>query len=183
LSSAVSKSLAPRFINAIGFQAAWWACVAGVGRGFEIPALLFCVALGIAHLLQADAPYQEAKLALAAFILGVAVDSWLQVFSVINFYGWAFWKLSPFWLWALWVLFAMTLNSSLAFLKQRPLWLSAALGGLLGPITYLAGTKLGAASFDNSVAHVCFLALVWMVSMPTLVLIAQWTSPTARSDT
>jgi hypothetical protein len=161
-----------RFINALGFQTAWWACIAGVGRGWELPALAYCAALVGAHLLYIQHRRQEIQLAVVALAIGVVVDTALQYVSVIHFYGWALWELSPFWLWALWVLFAMTLNASLSFLKTQPLWLSAAAGLLFGPLTYYAGAKLGAASFDPSVTHVSALALAWMLALPAMVVVA-----------
>jgi hypothetical protein len=97
----------------------------------------------------------------------------LQVTSVIQFYGWSLAFLSPFWLWLLWVLFAMTLNTSLALLQTKPLWLSALAGLVFGPLTYYAGAQLGAASFESSFIHIGALALAWMVALPFLVYMAQ----------
>jgi hypothetical protein len=161
-----------RLINAIGFQTAWWACVAGVGHGLEVSALAYCSALAAAHLVYVDKRWQELQLAAVALAIGVGVDTALQYFSVIHFYGWSLRGLSPFWLWALWVLFAMTLNWSLAFLKAHPLWLSAAAGLLFGPLTYFAGAELGAASFEGSVMQVSALALAWMLALPAMVVVA-----------
>lgn len=160
-------------INALGFQAAWWACVASVGQGMEIAALVFCMALACAHLFYVEHPWQEVKLASGVLVMGIAIDTLLQYFSVIHFYGWSLGALSPFWLWALWVMFAMTLNVSLAFLKVRPLLVSALVGLIFGPLSYYAGTKLGAASFEISVIHVSVLAFTWMLALPAMVLMAQ----------
>ncbi|BDU53518.1 hypothetical protein LINBF2_17530 [Limnohabitans sp. INBF002] len=70
-------------------------------------------------------------------------------------------------------MFAMTLNVSLAFLKVRPLLVSALVGLIFGPLSYYAGTKLGAASFEISVIHVSVLAFTWMLALPAMVLMAQ----------
>jgi hypothetical protein len=160
------------FINALGFQSAWWACIAGVGHGLEIEALVYGLALASLHLAFAPKRQQEIKLAAIALVLGVVLDTLLQAASVIHFDGWSLAFFSPFWLWLLWVLFAMTLNASLSFLKTQPLWLSAAAGLLFGPLTYYAGAKLGAASFDPSVTHVSALALAWMLALPAMVVVA-----------
>lgn len=161
------------FLNILGFQTAWWACIAGVGRGFEIPALLYGLVLAGLHLRFAHQPGQEAKLAVLALVVGMAVDTLLQMASVIVFYGWALGPLSPFWLWLLWALFAMTLNTSLVFLQNHTLWLSAAAGLVLGPLTYYAGAQLGAASFDNTPVHLGALAITWGLALPVLVYAAQ----------
>lgn len=162
-----------RFLNALGFQMGWWSCVAGVGVGLEIPALVFCLALTTALVYFAPNPLLEIKLAAVACLLGVVLDTSLQSFSVISFYGWSLGPLSPFWLWLLWIMFALTLNSSLSFLQRLPLIVSAAAGFLFGPLTYYAGAKLGAASFDNTLSHLAVLAVAWMVAMPGLVWLAK----------
>jgi hypothetical protein len=162
-----------RFINAIGFQAAWWACVAGVAHGFEIPALIFGAGLAAAHLVYTDHMRQDMRLAAWALGMGIAIDSLLQYFSVMQFHGLALWGLSPFWLWMLWVLFALTLNTSLAFFKTKPLALSALEGFVFGPITYYAGAALGAASWVGASFPFLTLALAWMVALPCLVFLAR----------
>jgi len=161
------------FLNAFGFQTAWWACIAGVGHGLEIPALAYGLLLVGLHVFFVPNPWQEVQLAAIALALGIAIDTLLQATSVIYFYGWSLAFLSPFWLWLLWVLFAMTLNTSLAFLQTKPLWLSALAGLVFGPLTYYAGAQLGAASFESSVIDIVALAVAWMVVLPFLVYVAQ----------
>ena len=162
-----------RLINAIGFQTGWWVCILGVGHGFEVPAMALSLKLIWLHIYQAPDRTQELKLAAVALGLGIVVDSALQYFSIIQFYGWALWQLSPFWLWILWVLFAMTLNSSLAWLQALPLWLSALAGGVFGPLTYLAGARFAAAAVSSDINHIAALALAWAVALPALVVVAK----------
>ena len=161
------------FLNALGFQTAWWACIAGVGHGLEIPALVYGLVLAAVHVTFAPKPRLEIQLAAIALALGVTVDTLLQATSVIQFYGWSLAFLSPFWLWLLWVLFAMTLTTSLSFLQTKPLWLSALAGLVFGPLTYYAGAQLGAAAFESSFIHLSALALTWMIALPFLVYMAQ----------
>lgn len=134
---------------------------------------MFCSALVIAHLFYTENPAQEIKLAMWALCLGIVTDSALQYFSVIDFYGWSLGVLSPFWLWMLWLMFAMTLNASLSFLKEKPIVLSALAGLVFGPLTYMAGAKLGAAAFDGSALHILTLAVAWMLALPAMVFIAK----------
>ena len=162
-----------RIINAIGFQIGWFACIASVRYDQEFPAIFFCGLLVGLHFFFSKAPRLDFKLTLIALVLGIVVDSSLQYFSVIRFYGWALGPLSPFWLWMVWVMFALTLNYSLAFLLNKHLLLSAIAGLLFGPLSYIAGAKLGAASFDNSLAHLAVLGMVWMLTLPALVFISK----------
>jgi hypothetical protein len=48
--------------------------------------------------------------------------------------------LAPAWIGALWLGFALTLNHSLAFLRQKPI-LSAALGLIGGPLAYFSAER------------------------------------------
>ena len=162
-----------RWINAIGFQVGWWACIASVSRGLETQAIAFCVVMAVAHLALSTAPGHELKLAVAALLLGVLVDSTLQALAVIRFHGQAIEPLSPFWLWALWGLFALTLNASLGFLQTMRPVVSMAAGLIFGPLTYLAGARLGAAELQPTVSHTLSLGLAWMLSLPLMVWLAR----------
>jgi hypothetical protein len=110
------------------------------------------------------------------------VDTTLQYVSVISFYGWALGPLSPFWLWMIWVMFALTLNSSLSFLQNKHVFLSAIAGLIFGPLSYLAGVKLGSAGFDNTLPHLVTSGLIWMLVLPALVHFAK-NSPLPTQDT
>ena len=166
-----------KWINAAGFQAGWWACILGVGHQRELEALAFCLSwIGI-QVYVSHTRTQDIRLALLALLLGILIDTALQQLAVIEFYGWALGPLSPFWLWALWLMFALTLNSSLAFLKHQPRITCAALGLVLGPLTYMAGANLGAAAWTPSFVSVAWLCGAWMIAMPLLVSAAQHITP------
>jgi Protein of unknown function (DUF2878) len=168
-------------LNAIGFQSAWWACVLAAGRGLDRFALAYGAVLALLHLYWSDQRPQELRLACWVMFMGIGVDTLLQAFGVIHFQGWALGPLSPLWLWMLWLLFGMTLNASLAFLKNKPLILSAALGAMLGPVNYIAGAQAGAASLAITPAHVTVLSLCWLLALPTMVWAAQKLSPLRTS--
>ena len=171
-----------KIVNALGFQAGWWACVAGVGHGFEIESIVFCSLLVCGHLYVSSSPRREVQLGLWSILVGIVVDSMLQHWEVIRFDGWALGPLSPFWLWALWGMFAMTLNSSLDFLKRQSLITSAVLGLGFGPMTYYAGAQLGAATLELTPTHWLTLGVAWMLTMPLLVIAARRTSCTTEDN-
>jgi Protein of unknown function (DUF2878) len=168
-----------KLINAAWFQIGWWACIIGASHGQEVAALVLCSVLVCLHLVYTDHMRQDIQLALIVLLIGIVTDSAFQCFSIISFYGWSIGPLSPFWLWMLWLMFALTLRSSLAFLHSR-LALSALLGLLFGPLTYLSGAKLGAAALDASHIHIALIALTWMVVLPATVLLSQKISPTHK---
>jgi hypothetical protein len=161
-------------INALGFQLAWWALVAGVAPGLEAAALALCAVLAAAHVRYMSAsPRREAALAIAALLVGICVDTVLQATGFITFHGASLGPLSPFWLWMLWALFGLTLDASMAFLKRRHWALSALLGGVFGPLSYLAGAKMGAADLAATPLNFAVLAGAWVIALPLLVGLAR----------
>lgn len=169
----------PVWLNVLGFQSGWWACVLGAGQTMEIPSIALGWVLVCAHVWLSAHRRAEIQLALLAIAMGLLADSALQSLGLISFYGWALGPLSPFWLWTLWALFALTLNASLAFLKRMHWGVSAAAGLVFGPITYHAGAAFGAAAEPAGGFATFGLAVTWMVLLPLLVLAAQhFSSPT-----
>ena len=164
-----------KILNALGYQVGWWTCISSIRWGLELEAIVLCAVMFGIHLRFSMAPSRELKLGSVALLIGVFVDSMLKQFAVIEFYGWSLGPLSPYWLWALWILFAFTLNNSLAILKTQSLFINAFIGMIFGPLTYYAGAKLGAASFVASTAHIMTLSFVWMLAMPLLVVFAKRT--------
>jgi hypothetical protein len=73
----------------------------------------------------------------------------------------------PLWLVSLWVLFATTLNHSLRWF-QRHLWLAVLAGGIAGPLSYLAGDRLGA--LQVSIPLLPVLSLTWALALPLMLL-------------
>lgn len=80
--------------------------------------------------------------------------------------------LAPLWMAGLWVNFATTLNHSLGWLKGQP-FIAALLGGVGGPLAFLAGVKLGAAGFVFPVLTTLVLVVGWMLITPAVVRLAE----------
>jgi hypothetical protein len=68
---------------------------------------------------------------------------------------------------ALWAVFATSLNLSMGFLKGR-LWLAALVGGIGGPVSYLAGGRLGGLEMADPALALGVQALGWAVLLPLL---------------
>jgi hypothetical protein len=63
----------------------------------------------------------------------------------------------------------MLVSISLAWLKGKYL-LAAIIGGLLGPVAYWGGEKLGALTVaDVSLRGYVVLALIWSLALPLLI--------------
>jgi hypothetical protein len=75
---------------------------------------------------------------------------------------------APYWMVALWAIFATTLNVSLRVLRSR-LGLAAALGAVGGPAAYYGGAQLGALELATAGAALMTIAAGWAVFVPALL--------------
>ena len=76
--------------------------------------------------------------------------------------------LVPFWLIAMWALFATTLNVSMRWMKNKYL-LASAFGAIGGPIAYYAGHRIGAVDFNDTWTAMIAVGAGWAVIMPGLM--------------
>lgn len=163
----------PMFANILAFQIGWFACV--LGGAHDLPWVGTGIALVIVawHLTRAARPKQELLLVLSAAAIGALFDTllvWLGWFTYSS--GTLIAGTAPHWMVALWMLFATTLNLSLAWLKRR-LFVAALFGAIGGPLAYLGGEKLGALNFASPTAGLIALAIGWALLTPLLAMIAQ----------
>ena len=159
-----------RFANFLMFYLGWFACVAGAGRGVPWAGPATAAVLLLAHLTLASNRVREGVLILVVGVFGFAVDTLqastgLYAFSGTSMFPW----LCPPWMTALWMLFATTLNGSTEWLAGR-YRLAAVLGALFGPLSYLAGERLGAITLSsNALVSLGGIAIVWGLVMPALL--------------
>ncbi len=162
----------PIIVNIILFQIGWFACVLGAARGWAAAGSLLAVMIAGAHLACAKRPRVELQLLLLAVSLGFAWDSAVTAMGLMQFTsGGTISGFAPYWIAAMWLSFATTLNVSLRWLRGRE-WLAALLGGVGGPLAYFAGAKLGALSFPQPLLGLAAQALGWALLMPLLMKLA-----------
>lgn len=157
-----------KFWNFVFFQAAWFACVIGAANQqvfFPVAATLIYLAI---HVWFAQRPLAELKLLLKAALFGVAVDTFVANCGFLSFENsWPSKHLSPAWMWTLWALVASTINSSLDWLRGRPI-LGAVLGAIAGPLSYEAGVRMGAGTWSENgqIGGLILLGLAWGIAIP-----------------
>ncbi len=160
-------------VNFAAFQCGWFACVLGAAHGRPYAGIGAVAAIAIAHVATAVQP--RAELALLGLAAGIGA-TWDSLLAATGWMSYAPGALvagtAPLWIVALWVLFATTLNRSLAWLKPR-LPLGAALGAIGGPLAYVGGERLGAISFHHEAAALMAQAIGWAVLTPLLLRLAQ----------
>jgi hypothetical protein len=155
--------------NILLFQAGWFACVLGAAQG--LPWIGVLAAAGVIgwHLWRATEPRREVGLIAAALALGLLFETLLVQSGWVHFEaGMLVEGAAPYWMVALWAIFATTLNVSLRALRPR-LWLAAALGAIGGPAAYYSGAQLGALEFAAAGAALTAIAAGWAVFVPALL--------------
>jgi hypothetical protein len=99
----------------------------------------------------------------------ITVALGLLAYPGMPVHGWA-----PVWLLALWGLFAAQANTTYQWLKKRR-WLAALLGAIAGPVSFHAGSALGAVYFLKPWPAVAALTIGWAVLLPLLIVLgSRW---------
>jgi hypothetical protein len=156
-------------INFVLFQLGWLACV--LGGAYAMPWLGPVIVAGIVayHLRQAPRPGPEIALLGIAAVIGTVWDSLLVSMGWLVYPSGTFVQgMAPYWIIAMWVLFATTFNVSMRWMKGRRL-LAFVLGGIAGPLAYFGGSRLGGVEFAHLPEGLTALALGWAVLMPALM--------------
>ena len=157
-------------LNAIAFQIAWFACVLGAVYGAPWIGVGVTLAVIALHLSRAHAKAIELKLILAAGLVGIIGEGTLMASGIVSYTEpGPVPFLPPIWLIALWFGFATLMNVSMAWMKNRYA-LAAVLGLLFGPLSYIAGEKLGGMTIhEPRMIGIAAIATMWAVAMPLLV--------------
>lgn len=150
------------WVNFIGFQAYWWACIL-----LQNDAVIICLALLSLHLYFHSNAQQELKSLVLLGTLGFSVDFILALFDWFQFHTEPLY-VPPIWLLFLWLGFATNITTLSAFFQKN--WLVMGLAGAaLAPLSYLAAAKLGAVNFPFGYLSTWAVLLpIWFVLLPSL---------------
>lgn len=160
-------------INLVAFQVGWFGSVLGAANGYPLVGLLVVSAVVSLHVGMSVRPRRELALIAVAGILGALFDSVMARTGWLTYANGMIWDdTAPYWIVAMWLSFATTLNVSLRWLRGR-IWAALAFGSIGGPISYLAGEQLGALQLENTVAALITLAVGWALAIPLLILLSQ----------
>jgi hypothetical protein len=124
------------------------------------------------HLALSAKPGRELRLILAAMLVGAAWESAIVQLGLLGYtHGGLVDGFAPLWIVAMWALLATTLNVSMRWLKRR--WAIAALmGAVAGPLSFLGGQALGAATFLAGTTTTIVLSAGWACLMPLMMWIS-----------
>jgi len=167
-------------LNFALFQVSWFACVVGAANSQPWLGVIVTIMVLAWHLYQTNQAHRELKVLLSTMLIGALLDQSLLSLHLIDYqhHGWHT-SIVPVWILALWLAFATTLNTSLAWMHKR-YWISFIFGMLGGPLAYMAAEKLGAVTITSQLAYVA-LAVGWAMITPLLLLIAHHINSVERA--
>ena len=167
-----------KIINFILFQLVWFVCILGAAINQTHAAVAASLIIILFHLYLTKDKKTELKIILIASIIGFIFDGFLLKNEMVLYanHGWSY-SITPLWIIVLWMGFAITLNSSLSWLKKK-IKLSALFGAIGGPLAYLAGEKLEAVTLMAPVTLIV-IAIGWSLITPLLIYISHKISPDA----
>jgi len=159
-------------INFIAFQVGWFSVVISAGNNAPWIGTVAIVVAILIHLSRALRPTSELTLIILCGVIGAVWDSLLVAVGWIAYpSGYIVNSAAPYWIIAMWMLFATTLNVSLGWLKSRR-YLAIAFGFLGGPLSYYTGEKLGGVVLVDRIPALAALAIGWAALMPLLLALA-----------
>ncbi|HEX5755249.1 MAG TPA: DUF2878 domain-containing protein [Arenimonas sp.] len=156
--------------NAAGFQIVWLAAVAGAANGLPWAGPLAALLFAAAVLAWGGQRTRDLRLLAVALPLGIAIDSAFAASGWLRYVepGPLPW-LAPAWIAALWLGFTLTLNHSLAMLRQHA-WLAALFGLIGAPVAYwAAAAAFAAVSFGApDLLVLSAVGMAWALLLPAL---------------
>lgn len=174
MSHSSSRSSFERWAPTVYFivgQLGWFACVLSAAHDVPWIGVAVTLVLVAVHLARVTRPMQEIKLLVSVVVIGAVWESVPVAAGLLDYpNGTVIPGAAPYWILALWALFAAQFNTTFGWLKPRML-LAAVLGAIAGPLSFRGGAALGAVRFAQPLAATLTLALGWAVLLPVLILL------------
>lgn len=156
-------------LNISLFKAGWLAAVFSAAASVPFLGTLAIAVAVFTHLARSESRSGEIRLLALAAAIGFGWESLLVATGLVQ-YGAAsiIPGTAPYWIVAMWLLFATTLNVGMRWLRKS-LVVAAIFGAIGGPLSFLAGAKAGAVSFPDPTVSLAVIGLGWAVFLPLLV--------------
>jgi len=156
-------------INLTLFKAGWIAAVVSAAASFPTAGTLVIAVAAFVHIARAEDRQHEIRLLALAAVIGLLWESALVSTGLVQYGAQGVLPgIAPFWIVAMWVLFATTLNVGMRWLRKSAV-VAALAGAIGGPLSFVAGEKAGAVTFPDASAALFAIGLGWAVFLPLLV--------------
>lgn len=176
--SSTVERWAPSVYFVVG-QLGWFACVLSAAHDVPWMGVAAAIVLVAVHLARVARPLQEFKLLVSVVAVGAIWES-VPVATGLLVYpnGTVLPGAAPYWILALWALFAAQFNTTFGWLKQpgqprQRMLLASLLGAIAGPMSFRAGAALGAVRLAHPVLAMIALSIGWAILMPVLILLSR----------
>ncbi len=153
----------------LGYNVLWYIAISSAGQN---PLLSTCSVLLWTIVCGSVQPRKVWKVVACAICLSLIGDGILGYFGVLKLYDGTSFVLPPVWLTGLWGAFATIIPLCFTWLQER-IWLACPLAAISGPMSYIAGGKLGAMSVDPEWTSLVMIGIEWGLAMPLLVWISK----------
>ncbi|MCA3800818.1 DUF2878 domain-containing protein, partial [Burkholderia sp.] len=161
-------------LDLLGAQVGWFACVLSAAQGYGWMGVLCAAGLVVLYVWRVA---ERMRAALLVAVIALAGWMWEAVPIATGSLHYANGILvagtAPYWLSAMWALFATQLDGPLRWLRGRN-WVAALLGSIGGPLSFHAGAALGAVQFVAPDRADMLLAGGWAVLLPAAVRFSAW---------
>ncbi len=156
-------------INLSLFKVGWLASVLTAAASIPSAGVAVVATVAAVHLLRSENRQGEAQLLLFAALVGLGWESALVTLGLVEYEsGSPVLGIAPYWIVAMWVLFATTLNGALSWLRKS-MPVAVLFGAIGGPLSFLAGQKAGAVIFPDPTMSLIVIGAGWAVLLPLLV--------------
>lgn len=154
--------------NFILFQIGWFSVVLSAASGQAYIGSLIIAAIIVFHLFTTKHRSNEIILIVLTLIVGLIWDSLMSMSGLFIYEsGILLAQIAPYWILAMWALFATTINYSMSWIKGR-IRIAMIAGAVFGPLSYYAGYKLGAVDIPDLTRAMFAQSLGWAVILPVL---------------
>ncbi len=156
-------------LNLSLFKISWLAVVFAAAASLaEIGTAVIALAV-IVHLTRAARPTRELGLLLIAAVVGGLWETLLIQQSILQYPGFGSAELAPYWIVAMWILFATTLNLGMRWLRKNYL-VASLFGAIGGPLSFAAGEKAGAVVIADG--GLWPIGIGWAILLPLMCYVA-----------
>ena len=163
----------PVIVNLSLFKAAWLATVFGAAASMPLLGLAAVSVAVIVHVARAPRAKSEILLLATAGIFGLVWESLMVATGVLEYpAGMLLPGFAPYWIVAIWILFATTINVGMRWLHKSLLVASLA-GAACGPLSFLAGAKAGAVLLADPIISPLVIGIGWAFLLPALMIVAR----------
>jgi hypothetical protein len=163
-----------KILNFGFFQINWLGCIIGATTPYPWVFPLITVFYACIHFIYLSDLAKEIYFSICLFTIALVWEYLFVSSGYIIYNGTDFLNIFgvPGWILGLWLMFILTINHSM-LLMNRIFVVTPLLGAIFGPLTYLAGERLGAAILINKPASIIFIAISWGILFPLFIWIGK----------